>query len=1217
MFGRYGNLSEASSMLTAPALNSRASSTTAVVTPLEDFRTSRYVKPDTLPEELPGEGDTAFKDATSTASTTGKVLQGSEYSFDPEPRGPYFSIPLKKIESKAPLSRRGTTKELIGRYESLSTSSASSGGTDLTKTKSRTSTTTTSTTAPQIAEEKKGKGRSPIRQSIRSFLSVFNKKGKTPREPSVYVSDLLSPPAEAETETYAEDVRAATPPPPLPKSPLPVLAPIDTDPTRFLSPTADFGHPTCTTPVPLYTGTLLYLCNPVTPDGLPVWISCDATLHRTHILLTWFSALGNPSTSVVQLSQCTDVRSLAVCDLDSAESSMLPSNPEFREPKVFELLFEGKAREKFAAASVKERAGWVSAVWDAVLQTSAQRTPSIRSSAAGPQSAVLLPRLEPPSEESPVAISSRASSSIRDAELGSLAPSTRSPSTSQAEPVKVQLYDPPVSRTATPPPITPDRSTYSRLPTPGRQSPSVRHLDQMSIVQQRLAQLERETSLSTPSSSPTKSTRSRQIISAPVSPAESPISPRRAILLRHGTISSLGQESSAGSSGLGASVLSPLSPESGRLPSIPSGRSLDIEHSSFIARISRMNAPQSLERPDLFSPASQYSDIAKPVSPAPLLSMTLDMPSRQSPTPSPARFLAAYRQSPGLPEVQTAPLNVKPVLPQLDMRASAPLPNIRTTPSSRAPPAAVPAARVLPLPRTNAQTLADPPALQAAAPTPAPVLPQPSPKVTVLPDPEQHLRLSRIRGQISELQDEMHKLPETFGAVVAELPPPVLPVPPPKDDEAEKLLRAIDESVKRIEGHGELNAEGLAGIHAKVDAIMTLRQADVAAPLSPQAAVLPQETVDAINAKLEELGLQIRSDLPALSQKLDELAAAGAAQMSQDAPSTVDAPASPSPPAVAPEEVARLHERLEEILTAIQTSQAAAPAGLVPSKAEETLADVADSALVTLPALEELLALVKTEKEQRESQTEAQADSARYLNELNNWLETFVKHGTSQIEGVAAGVQNLCRELGTADGLSEDGQPLPPTGGLLSDIRQLLAETSVNSDRVAALQSSVEGLMAAVHDSAQAAEARNQFPTESVVAMIERQRQDQEHMLKTLATELSNDIRGERLRFVEAMKEATTINVQIHVEEFKKELTREVLSMTQEVTRLQRERQALEQQIADLFAFYAKQKQASELKQSSKKKGRAPPEGGQYPNAAPGRRPLPYPGQPMGMPGAM
>lgn len=73
------------------------------------------------------------------------------------------------------------------------------------------------------------------------------------------------------------------------------------------------------------------------------------------------------------------------------------------------------------------------------------------------------------------------------------------------------------------------------------------------------------------------------------------------------------------------------------------------------------------------------------------------------------------------------------------------------------------------------------------------------------------------------------------------------------------------------------------------------------------------------------------------------------------------------------------------------------------------------------------------------------------------------------------------------------------------------------------------------------------------------------------SSELSNEIRGERLRFVDAMKEATAINVQsqsvceiidvtysfpsiiVHVEQLKEELAREVR--------------------ADLFAFYSKQRQ--------------------------------------------
>jgi len=49
--------------------------------------------------------------------------------------------------------------------------------------------------------------------------------------------------------------------------------------------------------------------------------------------------------------------------------------------------------------------------------------------------------------------------------------------------------------------------------------------------------------------------------------------------------------------------------------------------------------------------------------------------------------------------------------------------------------------------------------------------------------------------------------------------------------------------------------------------------------------------------------------------------------------------------------------------------------------------------------------------------------------------------------------------------------------------------------------------------------------------------------------ELSDDIRGERLRFVEAMQRATTVNVQLHVDEFKQQLAKEVTLMLQEVGR--------------------------------------------------------------------
>ncbi|KZO91940.1 hypothetical protein CALVIDRAFT_488334 [Calocera viscosa TUFC12733] len=54
------------------------------------------------------------------------------------------------------------------------------------------------------------------------------------------------------------------------------------------------------------------------------------------------------------------------------------------------------------------------------------------------------------------------------------------------------------------------------------------------------------------------------------------------------------------------------------------------------------------------------------------------------------------------------------------------------------------------------------------------------------------------------------------------------------------------------------------------------------------------------------------------------------------------------------------------------------------------------------------------------------------------------------------------------------------------------------------------------------------------------------------------------------MKEATTLNVQVHLEEFKKQLNQEVLRMTQDVGHLRDEKMKLEQAIAELFAIKAK-----------------------------------------------
>lgn len=79
---------------------------------------------------------------------------------------------------------------------------------------------------------------------------------------------------------------------------------------------------------------------------------------------------------------------------------------------------------------------------------------------------------------------------------------------------------------------------------------------------------------------------------------------------------------------------------------------------------------------------------------------------------------------------------------------------------------------------------------------------------------------------------------------------------------------------------------------------------------------------------------------------------------------------------------------------------------------------------------------------------------------------------------MAAGVQHLCQELGPTEALDVNGQPVPrdgTNGGLLSEIRQMLAEDKGRGDHIGALQMSIEGLMAAVQENMQTAEARGQF----------------------------------------------------------------------------------------------------------------------------------------------
>ncbi|KAJ8696412.1 hypothetical protein PTI98_006285 [Pleurotus ostreatus] len=227
--------------------------------------------------------------------------------------------------------------------------------------------------------------------------------------------------------------------------------------------------------------------------------------------------------------------------------------------------------------------------------------------------------------------------------------------------------------------------------------------------------------------------------------------------------------------------------------------------------------------------------------------------------------------------------------------------------------------------------------------------------------------------------------------------------------------------------------------------------------------------------------------------------------------------------------------------------------------------------------LEQLVGLLRADITDRASQIHQQADSVRYLNELNSWLEAFVSNGTTQIQGLAANVEALCQSMGcsTADARGS------PYDGLREDIHRFILETRTRDENVATIH---HNMMALLNEQRQ---GNVNAPHDLIAGIMHQQRRDHEAMLSTLvhgmdtlsfltvveltlSAEVSSEIRGERLRFVEAMKEATQINVQMHVDQFKRELNKEVVTMTKEVQRLHNEKKAMENQIAELFSFYSK-----------------------------------------------
>ncbi|EGO00087.1 hypothetical protein SERLA73DRAFT_152204 [Serpula lacrymans var. lacrymans S7.3] len=1005
--------------------SSATENTEPLITPMDEIPVNRNPKQNILgPRNMSiGNYDRSAVSTRSAASDMlsprSNIVPRGPGECDPEPIGPYFSLPRGSVQ------RQKSTKQLISRYESITRTTPSLPRRPPSSAGAASSASVIESTQTYFST-KKGKRRSSFSNSLRNFVSVFKKGRGTNKEKDSDEEDGLAkyknhPPGSTSNLLQV---------PSIPRD-------VDTK-DRFLSRPANqdkyvfsVDQSACR-----FSGTLLYLSrsfsSPSKSPVLPVWITCTVSLYATHVLITWLTLQGNPSTHVIPLLTCSDVRSLALNQISSDEKALLPLKSDKDDLKVFEVLFEGRPREKFAAPSVQERAEWVSAIWDAILQTQDLRQADHILAHGNENVGQLTVQTDLP--QLPRASNHTASEYTPSSALGmDSAENHRSPASHHVErslpptpissapmppapfPPRISLHDPGISRLVGSP-VSLMPSEFPLSPSSRCQSPSIANLGQLSVVKQRLAEIERTGSgtscITDPASTPTQRTRT--------------------------------------------------------------------------TRSERVrNAFSEIERLQHDSGLIVISDAGTPV---------------------PVRDVT----SPCLSE--TAPLS-----PEQD---------------------ALPGQRTIRYPTTKYLPLAFPPPIQEH-PTGFSSLSQYSRSDTVCIEPKLAPLAELIQGnaakhydqtaglgeQIISLQQDIHNLPKELGPLMAAVTQPT----PPND-----LPKGIDPSV-------------FHDILFKVE--------DIRKQTSTDTGTLQ---ANSILKNLQVLQMQLKSDMPEVLTKLDTIQTTFSA-FETAATKTTLSNVQPQDNIPAEKKLAQeplvdlsgIHARLEELVALVSSSKdilAVAKNDTDPAdKAAERPVQKNDE--LSADKLQEILAYLSADEAQRKMQLEQQADSVRYLNELNSWLDAFVNNGTSQIQTISNTVEQLCRRLGCNPNAEEDGGA---ASSLLEDLRQLIAMHKDREQSGEETRASVNELMGVVR--------------EHLGSDVQAQ-----NNLK-----LTNEIRGERLRFVEAMKEATAINVQAHVEQFKAELTREVVVMTQDVGRLHKEKQALEQQIADLFAFYSKQKQDDE-----------------------------------------
>ena len=247
-----------------------------------------------------------------------------------------------------------------------------------------------------------------------------------------------------------------------------------------------------------------------------------------------------------------------------------------------------------------------------------------------------------------------------------------------------------------------------------------------------------------------------------------------------------------------------------------------------------------------------------------------------------------------------------------------------------------------------------------------------------------------LKDQIASLNSEMHTMFQELKVVIGEQPPPDVDMS--KFEEAMgKTFAALETTVGNLQGKGD----GTADLRQKLDAIRDeIKSLEVGGRPPAPSNVDPNPIGEAVLEKLETLRMDIKNqegvpedvvaEIVKLRETLDRLPPGEIKELKNIGKS--QEPRTEEPASVPAVDLSEVHAKLDGLMESFQSQLEKEPAPPMTEIPEVRFLSLQypDLIVLTLSQLQDIMKILVETRDQQATQNDRQADSARYLNELNS-----------------------------------------------------------------------------------------------------------------------------------------------------------------------------------------------------------------------------------------